>query len=219
MSTSIALRLLKTPAFGFTCLSVAVTGITQAGHFVALHAEDERRAIGWLIGLVIVAIGLILPRLRPRTSPDGSSSKAALADRCAAVVLIPAGIAYVALFALASLDQAKSVSPMVAIATLAAMAACCSWLFRERLLGTAPAAPEHSTADDASDKNRRSPVLLFGLYLYLLATVGALLLWDSQSSAEQAASWMVVIFWMLYTYGSVAFVNIRNRAAPAAAGS
>ncbi|MBL8300784.1 MAG: hypothetical protein JNN30_20785 [Rhodanobacteraceae bacterium] len=204
---SLALRVVQAPAFGFICLSGGVTAVTQAAQFGAIPATLAPRGVGCLMGLVLLLVGVALLRLRPLLQADGSRSKAALSNRFDATLLIPAGLGYIVLFALGPLELAQWVTPVLALATVLATTLCWTWLLRASLL---PAPREGDAAP------RKPPVLLYALYLYALGNL-ALLLWHGETGwAQRAAAWMSVVFWMLYTYGSVAFIRIeRSRAAAA----
>jgi hypothetical protein len=198
MSTQIVYtRPLKTMIFGFLGFTVAAEALAFAEKMGFIEAPLEKRAMGLIIGAVIIVIGNFLPKTRPLTAPGvNPPGPAAAAERFAGWTLFVVGIAYIALFAFAPLDQAREISSILGIGAMIYVAASWAWMLRGALLG----GQEESLADRqrAAKKRKLIALLLFALF-YVLATVCVVSLLHSRSQIEEVRWWMFLGFGLLYT--------------------
>src|SRR6185295_5166308 len=109
-SDTVFTRPVKAALFGFLSLMGVAMGIAIARETGLIEAPVAKRALGLIIGITIVITGNLLPKLRPFGSPRGNHSRAALVERFTGWGLVLTGVAYVALFVFAPLNQAGTVS-------------------------------------------------------------------------------------------------------------
>jgi hypothetical protein len=192
-------RVPKGPRLFFACLALGNTTLSVAKHYGFLEATTKTRATGCAMGLVILGFGFFLQKLHSRATLEGSSSKAA-ADRLFGRTLMVAGLADAAVFLSGSLEQARLVSLIIGVGVLLALAAVWSWRLRYTPIGPA----EHKASE------RR---MLLASCVYISATAGAAFLFGSQPWTGVLASWMIIVFWMLYIAASAALIEQHDRLA------
>lgn len=178
-----------------TCLAWGNTLLSVARHYGFMGATAQVRVVGCATGLVIFGFGLFLQKLHSPGAPAEDASKAA-ADRLLGRILMVTGLADVALF-LSGLEDARLVSLIIGVGVLLALAAGWSWRLR-----TAPLGP-------ARQKVREKRMLLV-TSIYTGATACAAFLFDSRTWTGGLASWMIVVFWLLYIAGSASALEQRN---------
>jgi hypothetical protein len=197
MSTQIVYtRPLKTMMLGFLGFTLAAAALAFAQKMGFIEAPLERRAMGLIIGAVIIVTGNFLPKTRPLTAPGvNPPGPAAAAERFAGWTLFVVGIAYIALFAFAPLDQARKISSILGIGAMIYVAASWAWMLRGALLG----GQEESLADRqrAAEKRKLIVPLLFAFF-YALATACVVFLLHKRSQIEEVGWWMFLGFWLLY---------------------
>ncbi len=198
-------RPLKTMILGFLGFTLAAEALAFAQKMGFIEAPLEKRAMGLIIGAVIIVIGNFLPKTRPLTAPGvNPPGPAAAAERFAGWTLFVVGIAYIALFAFAPLDQARKISSILGIGAMIYVAASWGWMLRGALLG----GQEESLADrQRAAKKRKLIVLLLFAFFYTLATECMFLLHNRSQIEEEVRWWMFLGFGLLYA----ALMVVLNR--------
>ena len=197
MSTHIVYsRSLKTMMVSFLgfALSAAALAFVQKMGFI--EAALAKRAMGLIIGVMVVITGNFLPKTRPLNAPGvNPPGPSAAAERFAGWTLVVVGIAYIALFAFSPLDQARKISSILGIIAMIYVAASWGWMLRGALLG----GREETPADKlrAAEKRRLILPLLFAFF-YALATASAVFLLHNRHQIEEVGWWMFLGFWLLY---------------------
>ncbi|HEY6924788.1 MAG TPA: hypothetical protein VI653_15040 [Steroidobacteraceae bacterium] len=190
-----AVRMPKGPRFVVACLAWGNTILSVARYYGFMAATTQVRVVGCAMGLVILGFGLFLQRLHARATTQDNSSKAA-ADRLLGRILMVAGFTDVALF-LSGLEQARLVSLIIGVGVLLALAAGWSWRLRNALLGP-------------TGQNAREKRMLLVTSIYTAATACAAFLFDSRTWTGGLASWMIVVFWLLYIASSASAIEQRD---------
>lgn len=189
-------RPLKIMMLGFLGFTLAAAALAFAQKMGFIEAPLERRAMGLILGAVIMVTGNFLPKTHPLTAPGvNPPGPAAAAERFAGWTLFVVGIAYIALFAFAPLDQARKISSILGIGAMIYVAASWAWMLRGALLG----GQDESLAERqrAAEKRRLIVPLLFAFF-YVLATACVVFLLHNRSQIEEASWWMFLGFWLLY---------------------
>jgi len=157
-----------------------------------------RRATGLLLGLMIIVVGNLVPKLRPMNSPATDPAEAGAAERSAGWTLVLMGITYIALFGFAPLDLAAHVSPFVGLGAIAVIALNWTWLARGTLLGGAGSTEAMTELSEQAVEKRKVMIsLLFGL-LYVLVAAWIVFLVQDKSRGRELASWMILAIGTLY---------------------
>jgi hypothetical protein len=159
---------IKATVFGFMGIMAAVVAIAVLGKLGVLGAAAEQRALGLAIGIMVVFMGVYLPRLKPLGAQDGGTAKTLAAERAAGWVLMLAGLLYVGSFLFLPLAQARHLSAMTGIGTIslvALIAAYWLWLARGALLRSRKAA-----ALDGRSRQQMLMVKLLAVFFYVFAT-------------------------------------------------
>ena len=157
-----------------------------------------RQAVGVLLGIAMVAMGNLLPKMRPLSPAGRDPAGTAAAERFAGWLLVLAGIAHIAAFLILPLPEARPVSAVIGIAAIVVIGVSWARLARGALSRAAPVAE----ADPVADKRARAQrqvvfALLFGLF-YLLTTAGVKSLVDDRSALHDYAAWMLLGLCMAY---------------------
>jgi len=158
---------LKAAMFGFLGVVAAFAAIAIAGRLGALQPSAVQGAMGLAIGVMLVFMGSVLPRLEP-LGAHGSTAGMLAAERAAGWILMLAGFLYIALFLFAPLVQARRISAMLgigAIVLVALVAMYWFWLARGALLRGRKAA-----ALDGHARRRALIVKLLAAFFYVFAT-------------------------------------------------
>lgn len=197
MSTHIVYtRPLKTMILGFLGFALAAAGLAFAQNMGFIAAPLEKRAMGLILGLLIIVTGNFLPKTRPLNAPGvNPPGPAAAAERFAGWTLFVVGIAYVALFAFAPLEQARQISSFLGIGATVYVLASWGWMLRGALLGGREDSPTDRLR--AAKKRRLIMALLFAFF-YALATASAVFLLHNRQQIEEVGWWMFLGFWLLY---------------------
>jgi len=197
MSTQIVYtRAVKTMVLGFLGFALAAATLAAAEKLGFLDAAVVKRAMGLIIGVMIVVTGNFLPKARPLNAPGvNPAGPAAAAERFAGWTLVLVGIAYLVLFALAPLDQARKISSLLGIGAMIYIAASWAWMARGALLGGREDSPAARAL--AAEKRRLIVPLLFAFF-YALATASAVFLLHNRHQIEEVSWWMFLGFWLLY---------------------
>src|SRR5277367_3106393 len=134
MSISSYPRPICSAVIGFLGVSFLAMTFALANEVGVLDDDVTRRAIGLVIGLMIVVIGNFLPKLRPLHS-SSSQASAAASERLSGWILVLAGSAWLASFALAPLNQARHVAALIGLCAVTFIAVNLVRLARGVLLG------------------------------------------------------------------------------------
>src|SRR5215469_215511 len=100
-SQTVCSRPVRATVFSFLGLLGVVALFALAKGKGIIEPAVARRAIGLLVGAMIVIVGNLVPKLRPLNSPSSDPAEAGAAERSAGWTLVLAGIVYIALFAFA----------------------------------------------------------------------------------------------------------------------
>lgn len=193
MNTHAAIsRPLKGGITGFLALIGLIAALALAHGLGLMGEAAERRAVGFTIGLMLVVIGNLLPKLRPLSASRADPGLAAGGERFAGRVLLLAGLAYLALFAFAPLAEARPVSALVGLAALALVALDWIWLARGAFSRS-----RRTHKAPASERARLAAQLVFASF-FVLATACAKFLFGDQPWSATFDDWFLVVFWTLY---------------------
>ncbi len=158
---------LKASVFGFLGIMAAVAAIAIAGKLGILEAAAEQRAMGLAIGIMVISMGGFLPRLKP-LGAQGDTAKTLAAERAAGWILVLAGLLYLGLFLFAPLGQARHLSALLGIGTIALVALIAAywlWLARGALMRGRKAA-----VLDGRARRQMLTVKLLAVFFYVFAT-------------------------------------------------
>lgn len=192
-------RPIKAVVFGFLGFAAAAAALAIAQKLGVIDAAVVKRAMGLIIGVMVVVIGNFLPKIRPLNAPGVNPEKAtAVAERFAGWMLVLAGVAYVALFAFAPLEQARSVSSVLGIGAMVLIAANWAWLVRGALFSRRGASDETEDERKYAARKRRLMVPLLFAFFYAFATACAVFLLHDRRQIEEVTWWMFLGFWMIY---------------------
>jgi hypothetical protein len=193
MNTAAYPRPLLAGISGFLALIGLMEALALARGFGFMDEVTERRALGFAMGLLMIVIGNLLPKLRPLGSTHPDPARAAGGERFAGRVLLLAGLAYVVLFAFAPLAAARSASAVVGIVALALVAADWVWLARGVLSRS-----RRQERQPASVRVRVTAQLLLACF-FLLAVTCIKVLSAGQPWAEAFDDWFLAVFLILFT--------------------
>ena len=175
---------------GLVGIAVAITVIKGLG---VIEIGVARRVIGSMVGVLVVVIGNLLPKLRPLTSFSSDHARAA-AERFAGRILVLAGIAYVVSFALLPLEVAGRASSIVGISALVAIAVEWTWFVgRPRFFASEPGEEPAVLSRPAVEKRNLTIWILFAL-LYVLVAVSGKSVFADERRMSEFATWMIVGF-------------------------
>jgi hypothetical protein len=188
----------KAAAVRFLVLMGVCSGLAAAGKLGLIEATLAQRAVGALIGLMVVIVGNAVPKLRPLSAPSPTPRSALGTERFAGWVLVVAGLAQVALFLLAPLGTARVSSG--AVGGVALLAIAVNWVMLG-LRGRLRSEPESELAAEAGPGaigRARLKLWLFVGFLYVLLTSITAVLFNEKPWAHTFASGMVVAFALLW---------------------
>lgn len=196
MSTqTIYARPLKAMIVGFLAFTLAAAGLAFLQKMGFIDAPIERRAMGLILGAVIVVTGNFLPKTRPLTAPGvNPPGPAAAAERFAGWIFFVVGIAYIALFAFAPLDRARKISAILGMAAIIYVAASWMWMLPGALLG----GQEETPIDKRRAEKRNLIMPMLVAFFYVIATSSMVFLLHDRSQIEKVGWWMFLGFWLLY---------------------
>ncbi|HVP38631.1 MAG TPA: hypothetical protein VMS93_05540 [Candidatus Saccharimonadales bacterium] len=191
-----------------TALAVACGFARRAG---LLDAATGRRALGVLVGLMAMVTGNFLPKMRPLGAMGGDTGAVAAAERAAGWILVLLGVAYAALFALAPLDLAESLSPFVALGGIGLIAV--DWIrvaLRPRSRAREGAGTAPTAGQSGAERRTLAAWLLFAL-AYVVVAASLKVLSEGRPWARELASWSVIGFTIAYSLLYAVF-DFRKRA-------
>jgi hypothetical protein len=191
---------------GVVGLTAVVSALALASANGLIEAGLARRLIGVGLGLMILHVGNLLPKLRPLGGMPG----AVLAvERFSGWLLALAGIAWIMLFSLAPLGQANRVAAVIGCSALLILAvrwgalAWAAWSARRRQ-GTQPPV---EGGEGASGWRPASWVLFAFFYVLAIACVKFLV--EQKQLASELSMWILAGFWLMYAAVSAAFDHRR----------
>jgi len=180
MST-LFVRPVKSAVFGFLGLLLAAAAVALANRTVILEAVTAKRALGAIVGALAIVTGNFLPKLRLLS---GDPLRTAAAERLAGWMLVLTGIADIALFLFAPLEQARLVAALLGISATAAIAVSWAGLLFVRSQAAVPSA------------KRRTMGFLLVAFFYVFANAWVVFLSDNRWVPE-------LIFWVNVGIGIV----------------
>lgn len=180
--SALSVRPVKTAVFGFLGLVLAAAALALAGRAGLLQAVTAKRGLGLIVGALAIVIGNFLPKLRLLA---GDPIRAAAAERLAGWMLVLTGIAQVALFTFAPLDQARLASSVLGISAMVAIAASWAGLLFLRNHATVPR------------EQRRIMGFLLVSFFYVFANACVVFLTDDRTVRE-IISWANVVLGLLF---------------------
>jgi hypothetical protein len=191
-------RPVKTIVFYFLTLcgvAMAVAVVTKAGF---IDGFAEKRALGLIVGMMAVAVGNSLPKVRPLQGWFANASQAMVAERFAGWTLVLAGITEIALFLFVPLDQARTISALAGICALLMIAADWSRLGSSAVPQGQPPADKTGASSKRSAAKRRILAMLLFAFLYLFVSACAAFLFSQQPWFREFGLWMMNGFFFLY---------------------
>ncbi len=191
----------RTAVVGFLCLVAFSAAVALASRTGVLDAGLARRAIGVIVGLMMIVTGNLLPKMRPLRTLAMHRAPTTTAERTAGWILVLAGMASVSAFVLAPLAAAKSLMSALGFGALAAIAVSWLWLGVLRRDSAVVTTPPNRRA---SKKRDLIVWLLFG-FLYVLITACIAFGFGAYANL---APWLMVAFGA--GYAAVAIVLERR---------
>jgi hypothetical protein len=202
-------RPLKTMILGFLGFAFTTAALAIAQNMGFIEPAAAKRAMGLLIGILVIVTGNFLPKTHPLSAPGvNPAGPAAAAERFAGWTLVVVGIAYLALFAIAPLDQARKFASILGFIAMIYIAASWAWMVRGAVLG----GREDSAQDQAraAEKRKLMVPLLFAFF-YAFATVCTAFLFHDRRLIIEVGWWMFLGFWFVY---AVLMVLLDRRRCP-----
>jgi hypothetical protein len=189
-------RPLKMMVLAFLGFTLAAAALSMAGKMGYIESALLKRALGLIIGAMVIIIGNALPKARPLNAPGvNPPGPAAGAERFAGWILVVVGMAYIALFAFAPLDEARRISAVLGIGAMIYIAASWAWMARGLVWG----GREESLADRERAAGKRKLILpLLLAFCYVLSTASMVVLVHNRHLVEEIGWWMFLGFLMLY---------------------
>jgi hypothetical protein len=202
MSTqTVYTRPMKTVIFGFLGFTAAAMALALGEKMGLLDAATVKRGMGLILGVTVIITGNFLPKTRPLNAPGvNPSGAAAAAERFAGWTLVLVGIAYVALFAIAPLDRARTVSSILGIGAMVLIASNWAWLVRGALLGSRETSEETAPERAFLMEKRRLIVPLLFAFFYTFATACTVFLLHDRHQIDEASWWLFLGFWLIYAF-------------------
>jgi len=181
---------------GIGGLTLTVVALAMAGAAGILDVGASQRLIGLALGLMMILAGNMLPKLRP-SRWMGVNTR----ERSSGWLLALAGIAWVILFALAPLSQAKQIAALIGVAAVLvigvywAVAAASAWLRHDG---------EAAVSGRPATKWQLVGWLLFAVfYLVVIACVKYLV--EQRQLANELSTWILAALWLAYAVLSATF--------------
>ena len=202
MSTqTVYTRPMKTVIFGFLGFTVAAMALALGEKMGVLDAATVKRGMGLILGITVVITGNFLPKTRPLNAPGvNPSGAAAAAERFAGWTLVLVGIAYVALFSIAPLERARTVSSVLGISAMVLIAANWAWLVRGALFGSRETSEDTWPERAFLMAKRRLIVPLLFAFFYTLVTACTVFLLHDRHQIDEVSWWLFLGFWLVYAF-------------------
>jgi hypothetical protein len=185
-------------ALSFIGLMVIAGIVTVAK---SMHVVDDtlaRRAIGVILGVMLVVVGNFLPKMRPLNWPGVDPAETSAAERMAGWMLVLAGVAYSGWFLFAPLKLARPAASFVGIAALVMIAVNWVWWARRARRRDPGVSAEAATPSRQAVEKRTLMIWLLFAFLYVFATACVVYLINDRHRTLAIASWMHVGFWAIF---------------------
>jgi hypothetical protein len=202
-------RPVKAAVLGFLSLAGVLMAIAAAERIGVIEATVSRRAIGLVVGVMSVVIGNFLPKTRPLNVPGGNHAKATAAERLAGWILVLAGIAYIALFAFAPLEQARPISSIIGISAILMIAANWAWLARGAFSRSQQTDQETAALREQGAEKRRLIAFLLFAFFWIFATACAAFLFEDKRWVKGLGLWTTLGFPLFYA-GLTAVLDFKR---------
>jgi hypothetical protein len=163
-------RPLRVATGSFLVLMCAFLAFALAGQFGLMDALVVQRAIGALVGILVLTIGSMLPKLRPLSAPPVHVSGGPEAERFAGWLLMCVGLVHAALFLFAPLGVARMLASVIGGGALIAIAANAIWHARGKSRADAPMRAVARSAGPHAVELRNRKIWLFTAFVYVLLT-------------------------------------------------
>lgn len=198
-------RPVKTAVYGFLGQLALIAAVAFVEKLDMIEAATAKRAIGLVIGLMVVTMGNILPKMRPLKAPGGDPGKASAAERFAGWTLVLMGLVYIALFLFAPLDQARSVASMIAIAAMVLIALSWAGQVGRALFGKRPTSEDLAEQSEYATKKRVLTVWLLFAFFTILVAACVKFLFGDQPWGRELGSYVLLAFTLIYAviYGAL----------------
>lgn len=185
-------RPVKRAVYAFLGLMAIAVALALAAKTGIIDSTVEKRALGVLIGVMLIVMGNLLPKLRPLNAHVNDPATVTAAERLAGWLLVIAGTLYTALFVFAPLDRARPISSLIGIGVIVIIAA--SWI---RLAIRALARRDSrifsgNIPDKRAVEQRKVVSWLIFAFFYLFATACVTFLFKDKSWFHEFASWMLI---------------------------
>jgi len=182
--------------FGFLGAGLVAAVAAMTSRVGVIETDVANRIIGLALGLMIVLIGNSLPKLRPFNRTRGNTRPATV-ERFSGWLLVLAGIAWVVLFALAPLDQAKRIAALIGSGALTIVAVSWIWVAVRAYFVRSGEREVTSTVAERTAKWQLTASLLFAFfYVFVVACLKFLV--SQAQFANELSIWMLTAFWVLY---------------------
>lgn len=191
-------RPVRSAVIGFLSLTVIAIAVALAKTAGLIEVAVEQRLFGLVIGAMIVVTGNFLPKMRPLNMGRGSPAKTTAAERLAGWVLSLAGLAYIALFVFAPLEQARHVSSIIGICALVLIVLDWTWLARSMLFGRRDHLEDPPESRRRPTQGRKTAIWLLFAVFYVLAAACITFLFSDTARGHQIGSWSIVVFASIY---------------------
>jgi hypothetical protein len=203
-----SIRPICSAVVGFLGVTLLVMAIGLADKTGVVDSEVAKRAIGFAIGLMLVVVVNALPKLRPLHA-SGAKANSTASERRSGWTLVLAGSAWIALFVFAPLNLARYVAAVIGISAVALIAVNWMWLARRTLFRVRNENEGTTIAVATPAGPRRIIGYLLFAFFFVVITACVKFLIVEKHLADQVASWMLLVFGVLYA-GLFAVLEYRH---------
>jgi hypothetical protein len=187
----------RSAILGFLGVMVTAVAIVIAHQTGFIDDLTTKRALGLVLGAMIVLVGNVTPKLRPLRA-RGLSQRATAMERFGGWVLVLAGISYIVLFLAAPLALARRAAAGAGVAALLLIAGAWAWTaFRLRRDGTAEVESALEPRTKPSESQTIAIHLLFAC-VFVIAIACVTFLFEGVSGLRDQMSWALIAFGVLY---------------------
>ena len=180
----------------FLFLSLVMLGLGLSERANLVDPESVGRAIGLLVGFVLIVTGNYLPKIRPLRGLVRNSASTGASERFAGWVLLLGGVSEVSAFAVAPLALAKTISAYLAATIVLAIGF--NWLllvWRAHSIDGSITTENETARIEEPDGARPFLFLLLAVF-WILATTFAKYLWPDPTwnKSSMAAVFLGVLY-------------------------
>lgn len=184
----------RSTMIGFLGLSAILVAIALGRFAGLIEITVEQRLFGLVIGTMIIVTGNFLPKMRPLNLGRGDRAKTSAAERLAGWVLLLAGLAYIALFVFAPLNQARHISSIIGICAIVVIAVNWTWLARNVLFGSRQQLAGTTALSRSTVRKQKLAAWLLFAFFYVLAVACVSFLFHDTRWGQQIGAWSIVAF-------------------------